>query len=99
MPVLPPRPLPGSPAVNVYDSTAPEFLLHRLGIRGGEPAEVLDGGPRIALCVEGVAVPRDGAAGELKLSRGESCFLSAADGAVTAAGDATLFVASVGRES
>ncbi|MEU7058752.1 mannose-6-phosphate isomerase, class I [Streptomyces sp. NPDC046197] len=95
VPVLPPRPLPGSTAVSVYDSTAPEFRLYRFSL-DGEPVEVPAGGPRIALCVEGAAVLRAGDGGELKLSRGDSCFLSAADGTVTAAGDATLFVATVG---
>jgi mannose-6-phosphate isomerase len=33
---------------------------------------------------------------EVKLSRGELCFLSAADGAVTVIGKATVFVAAVG---
>ncbi|MEO3974516.1 mannose-6-phosphate isomerase, class I [Streptomyces sp. CAU 1734] len=94
VPVLLPRPLPGSDAVSVYDSTAPEFRLHRFGI-DGDPVGVLAGGPRIVLCVEGAAVLRDGE-GELGLSRGESCFLSAADGPVTAEGKATLFVAAVG---
>ncbi|MFF3879417.1 mannose-6-phosphate isomerase, class I [Streptomyces sp. NPDC001978] len=95
VPVLPPRPLPGPPLVSVYDSTAPEFLLYRFSL-DGEPVEVLKDGPRIALCVEGDAVLRDTSGSELKLSRGESCFMSAADGTVTATGEATLFVATVG---
>ncbi|WP_369173387.1 mannose-6-phosphate isomerase, class I [Streptomyces sp. R28] len=95
VPVLQPRVLPGSSAVAVYDSTAPEFRLYQFSLRG-ELVDVLDGGPRIVLCVEGDAVLRDAGGSEVKLGRGESCFLSAADAAVTVMGEATLFVATVG---
>ncbi|MFF2773852.1 mannose-6-phosphate isomerase, class I [Streptomyces sp. NPDC058052] len=95
VPVLLPRALPGSPAVSVYDSTAPEFRLYRF-LLDGAPVGVLEGGPRIVLCVEGDAVLRDASGEELKLGRGESCFLSASDAGVTAEGGATLFVAAVG---
>ncbi|MFI6011955.1 mannose-6-phosphate isomerase, class I [Streptomyces sp. NPDC051243] len=95
VPVLRARRLPGAAAVDVYDSTAPEFRLHRVRVEG-EPSGVPGEGPRIALCVDGVATLRDADGSELKLGRGESCFLSAVDGAVTVAGEATLFLATVG---
>ncbi|ONK16096.1 mannose-6-phosphate isomerase, class I [Streptomyces sp. MP131-18] len=95
VPVLAPRALPAAPAVSTYDSTAPEFRLYRCTLNG-EPVEVPAAGPRIALCVEGSATLRDAGGSELKLSRGESCFLSAADGAVVADGRASVFIAAVG---
>jgi len=39
---------------------------------------------------------RGAAGGALKAARGESCFLSAADGAVAAAGPAAVFIAACG---
>ncbi len=104
VPVLEPRPLGGG--VFGYDSPAPEFRLYRAQLRGGEVELPGAGGPRIVLCIEGTAVLRasggaaDGGAvdGEhLTVGRGESCFLSAADGVVTAAGPATVFIAASGE--
>jgi mannose-6-phosphate isomerase class I len=57
-----------------------------------------DDGARIVLCVDGVAALRAGQA-ELKVSKGESCYLSAADGTVTASGPAALFIAGNGLDS
>ena len=68
------------------------------------------GGPRIVLCTEGTAVLRasggavdgasvDGSAvggADLVVGRGQSCFLSAADGVVTATGPASVFIATTG---
>jgi mannose-6-phosphate isomerase len=79
----------------VYDSPAPEFRLYRAEAGAGEAP--LPGGTRarIVLCTEGAAVLRAGS-GMLKVTQGESCFLSAADGAVTVSGPASLFVAADG---
>jgi len=93
VPVIEPRPLGGD--VSVYDSPAPEFRLYRAELGGGEVALPGVGGARIALCTEGTAVLR-AAGGALDVGRGESCYLSAADGAVTGTGPAAVFIAASG---
>ena len=93
VPVLQPREVTDS--VVVYDTPVPEFRLYRLACTAGDllvPGE----GPRIVLCLDGEAVLRDASGTQLKLGRGHSCFLSAADGPATAAGLATLVTATVG---
>jgi mannose-6-phosphate isomerase len=103
VPVLEPRPLGGG--VFVYDSPAPEFRLYRVELGGAEVELPGAGGPRIVLCTEGTAVLRasgasvDGASvdgQDLTVGRGQSCFLSAVDGIVTATGPASLFIAASG---
>ena len=100
MPVIAPRPV--GDGVSVYDSPAPEFRLYRAEL--GTGAVMLPGdGARlvlctegsVTLCAEGAAASRDGC-GALKAGRGESCFLSAADGTVTASGPAVIFLAATG---
>jgi mannose-6-phosphate isomerase len=79
----------------VYDSPAPEFRLYRAEPGSAEltlPAT----GPRLVLCTEGTVTLRDAAGNALKAARGESCFLSAADGVVTASGPGVLFLAATG---
>ncbi|WP_033818185.1 mannose-6-phosphate isomerase, class I [Kitasatospora sp. MBT63] len=93
VPVLRPEALGES--VAVYHTPAPEFELYRL-TPGIGSVTVPGAGPRIVLCVEGGVVLQDPQASELQLGRGESCFLSAADDAVTATGDSLVFVAAVG---
>lgn len=81
-----PEPAPASPAdpePTPADPTAPEVLL---------PAA----GPRIALCTDGAATLHAEAGDTLRLSRGESCFIPAADGPVRARGPARLFLAAPG---
>lgn len=81
-----------------YESPAPEFRLYRAEPGVGElvlPAT----GPRLVLCTEGTVTLRDAADNTLKAARGESCFLSAADGAVTASGPGVLFLAASGLPS
>jgi mannose-6-phosphate isomerase len=93
VPVIEPRPLGGG--VSVYDSPAPEFRLYRAEISAGEitvPGE----GARVVLCADGTVTLRAAAGGALKAARGESCFLSAADGAVAAVGPAVIFIAATG---
>jgi mannose-6-phosphate isomerase len=95
VPVVEPRPLGGG--VYVYDSPAPEFRLYRAGLGPGE-VTLPGSGARIVLCVDGAAAlcARTGA---LKVGRGESCYLSAADDTVTASGPAILFIAGSGLDS
>jgi mannose-6-phosphate isomerase len=95
VPVLPPRPLTGRPGSVVYDSPAPEFRLYRFTLTGDQ-TELPASGPRIALCTDGGALLRNAGGAELELQRSESCFLSDADGTVTATGEGTVFVATVG---
>jgi mannose-6-phosphate isomerase len=98
VPVLEPRALGGG--LFVYDSPAPEFRLYRAELGGAEISLPGAGGARIVLCTEGAALLRasGGAAGtgDLAIGRGESCFVAAEDGAVTAAGPATAFIAATG---
>ena len=79
----------------VYDSPAPEFRLY-LAEPGSAELTLPTTGPRLVLCTEGTVTLRDAAGNALKAARGESCFLSAADGAVTASGPGVLFLAATG---
>src|SRR5579859_5418046 len=74
---------PAGPEAAPADPAAPEVLL---------PAA----GPRIALCTDGLATLRAASGDTLKLARGESCFIAAADGPLHAAGPARLFLAAPG---
>ncbi len=80
--------------LSVYDAPVPEFRLYRAEPGAGE-VTLPGGGPRIVLCTEGAAELR-AASGALKVVRGESAYLPASDGAVSAAGPASLFVATTG---
>jgi mannose-6-phosphate isomerase len=93
VPVIEPRPVGGG--VAVYDSPAPQFRLYRAVLGPGEVTLPGAGGPRIVLCADGAAGLRAGSV-TLKVAKGESCFLAAADGAVTASGPAALFIAGSG---
>jgi mannose-6-phosphate isomerase len=109
VPVIHPRQL--APHVAGYDTPAPEFRLYRVEPAGGD-VPLPDAGPRIVLCIDGTATLRassgaqsgarsDARSGEpsgdpVKLGRGESCFIPAADGEITAAGHGELFVAASG---
>jgi mannose-6-phosphate isomerase len=93
VPLVGPRPL--GAGIFVYDTPAPEFRLYRAETGPGEITLPV-GGPRLVLCVEGTVSLRDAEGSTLKAARGESCFLSAADGVVTATGPATIFLAAAG---
>jgi mannose-6-phosphate isomerase len=96
VPVLTPAPL--GDGVTWFDTPAPEFRLHVADL--AEPVISLPGaGPRIALCTDGAATLRTGSGETVKLLRGESCFIPAADGPVHACGPARLFLASPGTIS
>jgi mannose-6-phosphate isomerase len=92
VPVIAPRAL--GDGVVVYDTPAPEFRLFRAELGPGEVTLPGDGG-RLVLCTEG-AVTLHTAGGALKAGRGESCYLSAGDGVVTASGPAIIFAAAAG---
>ena len=53
-------------------------------------------GPRSALCTAGAATLHTGSGDTVKLPRGESCFIPAADGPLHAYGPARLFLAAPG---
>jgi mannose-6-phosphate isomerase len=89
------EPAPAGPGICVYDSPAPEFRLYRAEPGTSEVTLPGAGGARIVLCTEGAAVLRAGR-GPLAVARGQSCYLPAADGAVSAAGPASLFIAAAG---
>jgi mannose-6-phosphate isomerase len=93
VPVLSPRVLPDG--IAWFDTPAPEFRLYLLDLTG--PALALPGlGPRILLCLEGACVLRSASGQTLELARGGSCFISAADALVHAAGSARLALAAPG---
>jgi mannose-6-phosphate isomerase len=99
IPVLSPTPL--AEGIGRFDTPAPEFRLCVADV--SERAVTLPGaGPRIVLCTAGTALLRSGSGEAVKLARGESCFVSAADGPLHAsAADAPvhLFLAAPGVES
>jgi mannose-6-phosphate isomerase len=88
--------------VEEFDTPVPEFRLRRLTVRGDDDSVSVpgDGLPRILLCVEGSATLAS-ATQRLDLRRGQSCFLSAADAAITVVGagsdTAQFFLASPGN--
>ena len=93
VPVLAPRVLPDG--IAWFDTPAPEFRLYVVDLAG--PALALPGaGPRILLCLDGACALRSEAGQALELTRGDSCFLSAADAVVRATGHARLALATPG---
>jgi len=90
VPVLAPVAL--AAGVGWFDTPAPEFALYVADLT--EDAVTLPAaGPRIVLCTSGTAALRAGSGESLKLPRGESCFIPAADGPLRATGPAHLFLA------
>ena len=90
VPVLSPVPL--GDGVGWFDTPAPEFALYVADLT--EDAVTLPGtGPRIVLCTAGLAALHTESGESVKLPRGESCFVPAADGPLRAAGPARLFLA------
>ena len=92
VPVLPPGPL--APGVTGFDTPAPEFRLYLADLTA-EALPLPGAGPRILLCTEGTVMLRNQAGDTVKLARGESCFVSAADGPAWCAGPAHAFLACV----
>ena len=93
VPLIESRPL--GDGVSVYDSPAPEFRLYLAELGSGAVSLPGTGGARVVLCTEGAGTLRTSSA-TLKVAKGESCYLSAADGSVTASGPAVLFIAGSG---
>ena len=94
VPVLSPAPL--GDGVSWFDSPAPEFALYVADLTE-YPVTLPAAGPRIALCTDGAAALHTESDEAVKLTRGESCFVSAADGPLSAVGPARLFLAAPGR--
>jgi mannose-6-phosphate isomerase len=93
VPVLSPQVL--ADGIASFDTPAPEFRLYVLDLVGNT-VPLPGTGPRILLCTEGSAVLRSESGQPTELGRGQSCFVSAADGTVNATGQAHLFLAAVG---
>src|SRR6516162_6022507 len=94
VPVLSPRSV--ADRITSFDPPAPEFALYVADLASG--AVTLPGaGPRIVLCTDGAAALAAESGESAKLARGESCFVSAADGSLSAAGPARLFLAAPGE--
>jgi mannose-6-phosphate isomerase len=81
--------------VKAYGDRVPEFRLFRADL-GADTTELPGTGPRIVLCVQGAVVLRASSGDMVKLGRGESAFLAAADGAVSGTGAGQAFVAAAG---
>jgi mannose-6-phosphate isomerase len=93
VPVLTPAPL--GDGVTWFDTPAPEFRLYVADL--AEPMiRMPAAGPRIALCTAGAATLHTDSGDTVKLPRGESCFIPAADGPLHASGPARLFLATPG---
>jgi mannose-6-phosphate isomerase len=88
------------PAVTLPAVTLPAVTLPAAGPRialcTGAAVTLPAAGPRIALCTGGAATLRTDSGEAVKLSRGESCFIPAADGPLHASGPARLFLAAPG---
>lgn len=80
-------------ATSTFRPPATEFLLSITAVDGAVP--VPGAGPRILLCTAGQVNVRAAAGGAETLARGQSVFVPAADGAVTADGRGTLAQAGV----
>ena len=81
--------------ITTFPAPVPEFRLFAAHL--AEVTVTLPGsGPRIALCTSGAAVLRSESGDAVELARGESCFVSAADGPLRAVGPARLFLAAPG---
>jgi mannose-6-phosphate isomerase len=93
VPILAPHTL--TDGIAWFDTPAPEFRLYLVDPVGNTVA--LPGeGPRILLCTEGSAVLGAESGQQVEIGRGGSCFVSAADGAVSCTGQAHLFLAAPG---
>jgi mannose-6-phosphate isomerase len=89
VPVLSPPAVAGR--IVRYQTPAAEFALYVVD-SAGRPVDLPGEGPRILLCARGAAE----LCGQLEVARGESCFISAADGPVRCTGSFRAFVASAG---
>ena len=95
-----PRPVarPRRRRVSRFATPAPEFALWVAELPE-HPITLPGTGPRIVLCTGGAArlePDQPGPGPAVRLARGESCFVSAADGPLRARGPARLFLAAPG---
>jgi mannose-6-phosphate isomerase len=86
---------PREDGVAQYVTPAPEFQLYRVEL-GAEVTALPGGGPRIVLCVDGCTSLKDAMGEVTEVGRGVACFISDADGSVSASGPAHLFLATIG---
>ncbi len=89
-PLAPERPEPG---VEVFRPDVPDFALDHIVVGAGtERATVALPGAAIALCTAG-DITVAGAAGDVRLTRGQSVFVTPDEQRLTVTGSGTLFVA------
>jgi mannose-6-phosphate isomerase len=96
VPVLSPCPL--ADGIIGFDTPVPEFRLHLVDL-AEETLGLPGAGPRILLCTEGAVTLRNQAGDVVTIGRGESCFVSAADGPVWCTGPAHAVLAGAGELS
>ncbi|WP_069816285.1 mannose-6-phosphate isomerase, class I [Streptomyces sp. TP-A0874] len=90
--VLRPEAVDGEEA---YETPAEEFRLSRYVLpEGAQPRPLAAGAPQILLCTSGSALLRAADGAELRLGRGETAYLAAAE-RVELSGDGTVFRATV----
>jgi mannose-6-phosphate isomerase len=98
-PIDPPiaKPVQCGRGLSRYETPAPEFALYRVDIEPGVESDLPADGPRIVVCTDGRVTLRDRNS-TLDLGPGQSAWLPAANGAVTASADdaAVLFCAADG---
>jgi mannose-6-phosphate isomerase len=92
--------LHGDPAGDgewVYPTPAAEFRLSRLE-PGAEGREITHHGPQVLLTIEGELVVRNSAGDQLRVSKGRSVWIAAADGPVWVSGHGSAFRATDGLQ-
>ena len=94
VPILSAAPL--ADGISWFDTPAPEFRMYLVDV-SAEALPLPGAGPRIALCTEGAVMLRNRSGDTLKLGRGESCFVSAADEPVWCTGPAHAVLAAPGN--
>jgi len=87
---------PFADGISWFDTPAPEFRMYLVDV-SAEALPLPGAGPRIALCTEGAVMLRNRSGDTLKLGRGESCFVSAADEPVWCTGPAHAVLAAPGN--
>ena len=81
-------------ASKVFYAPVDDFELSVTTLEDGGSHPLPGRGPRVVLCLEGLVALRT-AGGTLTLARGQSAFLTADDGPLTAVGSGTLVQADV----
>jgi mannose-6-phosphate isomerase len=78
-----------------YATPIDEFALSRIELRTAHGLSISVAGPELLLCVQGTAQVTDAAGHPLTLSRGNACFVSAADSGYRIEGSGEFFRARV----